>query len=98
MGCQLGGDCFGKRVTVHGQRTACGQLVLFGSGHDDPACRAHFPMQQPNGILFVIIRAEGIGTDHFRQMPRAVGKSGNLWPHFMDDDLDAKVRGLPGGL
>jgi hypothetical protein len=55
-------------------------------------------MQKADRVLFVIIRAEGIGTYHFRQMPSLMGKCANLWAHLMDDDLLTKLCGLPSGL
>ena len=55
-------------------------------------------MQQANGILFVVIRAERVGTDHFAQQPGLMGERADSGAHFMQHDLDPPVGGLPGGL
>ena len=48
-------DGGGKCITIHGQCAPCGQAVGIGCGHDQPTGGAHFPMQKPHRILFIII-------------------------------------------
>ena len=95
---QRGGYAFCKGIAVNCQGTTGRQAVFVGHGHDQPVRRAHFPMQQANGVLFIIVRAERIRAYHFRQMSGAVGKGFDLGAHLVDHDFDAHVGGLPGCL
>ena len=96
MRAQSGGHGGGKRIAIHSQGTTGGQGVGVGHVHDQPVGVAHFPMQQPDGVLFTIVRAEGIGADHFRQIAGLVSKSGDLGAHFVNDDAHAGLCRLPG--
>ncbi|NRP51556.1 hypothetical protein XMM354_003355 [Aliiroseovarius sp. xm-m-354] len=89
------GDGLREGITVHRQRTARGQAVFVGAGHDQAVGGTHFPMQQAHGVLLVIIRAEGVGADHLAQKPGLVGEGFDLGAHFVDDHRDACVRRLP---
>jgi len=52
-------------------------------------------VQQADGVLFVIVRAKGIGADHFGQIAGAMGEGGNFGPHLVNNHLHAHVGGLP---
>ena len=95
---QCGGNRGGKGIAVHGQGAARRQAVLVGGLHDKPTRRAHLPMQQAHGVLFVIIRAEGVGTDHLGQIAGAVGEGFDLGAHFVDHHAHAHPGCLPCGL
>ena len=79
------------RAPPAGRRCFCGHF------HDQAACGPHLPVQQADGVLFVVIRAEGVGADHLGEVAGAVGEGADLGPHFVDDDGHAHVCGLPGG-
>jgi hypothetical protein len=55
-------------------------------------------MEQAHSVLFVVVRAEGIRTDHFGKFAGLVGKGFDRGPHFVNDHVEARVRGLPRGL
>ena len=85
-------------IAIHRERATGGNAMLFGGLHDKAVGGTHFPMQQPDGVLFVIIRAKRVGTDHFGQIAGTMGKGFHLWAHFMNDDRHAHMGGLPCGL
>ena len=91
-------DRLGKRIAVHGQGAACRQAMAVGGGHDQPARKAHFPMQQTHSILFIIVGSERVGTYHFAKQSGAMGKGADLWAHLVDHDVDTGICSLPRGL
>jgi len=95
---QARGDGLGERVTIDGQCAPRRQAVGIGNVHDQRSGGAHFPMQQSDRVLFVIIGPERIGTDHFCQRSGAVGEGFDPGPHFVDRDLRACLGRLPRGL
>ena len=92
------GHGFRKRIAVNSQRTTCGQAMIIGGRDDQATCGAHFPMQQADSVLFVVIRPERIGTNHFAEVARLVGKGFDLGAHFVDDHGHTHLCGLPCGL
>ena len=58
MGVQFGRHGLCKRIPVYRQCAACGQFVGVRRRHDHRTRFAHFPMQQADGVLFAVIRAE----------------------------------------
>ena len=98
MGFQFGGDVGGKGVAVNGKGTAGRQAMRLGCGEDQAMSGAHFPMQKADGVLLIIVRAEGIRTDHLGEIAGAVGEGFHLGPHLVQDHGDAHLRRLPGGL
>ena len=92
------GDRRGKGITVYRQGTTRRQFVRSRHFHDQPSRAAHFPMKQANSIAFVVVGPEGIGTDHFREMPGSVRESPDFGAHFVDDNRHAHLGGLPCGL
>jgi hypothetical protein len=98
MGAQ--GVCHRLRegIAVNGERTAGRQAVCLGGRHDQPARLPHLPVQETNGIPFVIVRAEGVRADHLGKVAGAMGEGRDLGAHFMDMDAHAKLGRLPCGL
>ncbi len=84
-------------MPVHRQRAAGRQLVRVGRAHDQRIAAAHFLMQQPHGILLVVVGAEAVGTDQLGEVVRLVRVRGADAAHFVEDDGDAGLCGLPGG-
>jgi hypothetical protein len=66
-----GGDLGRERLAVDGERAAGGQGVAVGGGHDEAAGRAHLPVQEADGVLLMVVGAEGVGADELRE---AVGR------------------------
>jgi hypothetical protein len=55
-------------------------------------------VEQSYGIVFPIIRAEGVGTDQFGQPIGLVSRGSLERTHLMEDDRSSRLGGLPGGL
>ena len=85
-------------VTVNGQRTAGGHLVLVGSGHDDRSHHPHFFMQNADGVGFGIVRPEAVRTDEFRQPFGLVGVGHAHRAHLVQDHRHAALGDLEGSL
>ncbi|MCY1556868.1 hypothetical protein D9M68_936650 [compost metagenome] len=92
------GDGSREAVPIDGQRTASRQFVLVGRAHDDRAAAAHFFMQEANGVMLVVVRAEAVGTNQFGETVGAVRVGGAHRTHFVNDDLGAGLSRLPCGL
>jgi len=60
-------------MAVDGERAARRQLVGVGCAHDQRAGAPHLLVQQADGIVRRIVRAEGIGANQFRQRVRLMG-------------------------
>ena len=87
-----------KTVTVNGQRTASGHLVLIGSSHDDRSHHPHFFMQNADGVGFGIVRPEAVRTDEFRQPFGLVGVGHAHRAHLVQDHRHAALGDLEGSL
>ena len=98
MRAQPFGDGAGEGLAIHRQRTPGGQRMGVGGGHDQPARRAHFPVQQPHRILLVIVGAERVRAYHFGQIAGLVREGADLGAHFVDLHADTAFGRLPGGL
>ena len=96
MGHQPFGDRFGERFAIHRECAARGQAMGICRGHDQTVCGAHLPMEKTNGVLFVIIGSKRVGAHHLGQVSGLVSESCNFGAHFMDDNIHAHVRSLPG--
>ena len=75
-----------------------GTRVAVGGGDDQAARGAHLPMQQADGILLVVVGAEGVGADELGQPVRLVREGANDRPHLVQHHGHAHRRRLPGGL
>jgi hypothetical protein len=94
---QLGCHGGGEGIAVDGEGATGGKAVFLGHFHHEAACGAHLPMEKADGVLFVVVRAEGVGADHLGKVAGAVGEGADLGPHLVDDDGDARVCSGPGG-
>ena len=65
MGFEPSGDGRRKAFAVNGERAARRHLMDVGGTQDDRVAAAHLGMQQANGIMLPIVRAERVGTDQF---------------------------------
>ncbi len=92
-----GGDGIGEPDAVHGQRAARRELVGVGGAHDQRAAAPHFFVQQADGVVLVVVGAEGVGADELGKAAGQVGLGELVRPHFVQDDGRAGFRRLPGG-
>ena len=63
-----------------------------------PRGGAHLPVQEADGVLLVVVGAEGVGADELGQGVGLVGGGADRGAHLVQDDGDAHLGGLPGGL
>ena len=92
------GDRCGKAVAVHGKRAAGGNLMRVGCRHDQRVGQPHLGMDDADGIAGGVIGAERIGADQFGKPIGLVGGCLADAAHFMQDDRNAGIGDLPGGL
>ena len=92
------GDIIGEAVAVNRQGAAGRNLVAAGGGHDERAGASHLLVQESDGVLHLVIRAEGVRADEFGQALRLVGVGADGRAHFVQHDRHAGAGGLPGGL
>ena len=98
VGLEAGGDLGGEGLAVDGERAAGGDGVAVGGGDDEAAGGAHLPVQQADGVLLVVVGAEGVGADELGQGVGLVGEGADRGAHLVQDDGHAHLGGLPGGL
>ena len=65
---------------------------------DQALGRPHLPMQEPDRVLFMIVGPERVRTDHLGEIAGAMREGALQGAHFVDDDGDAALHGLPSGL
>ena len=63
-----------------------------------PRGRAHLPVEEADGVLLVVVGAEGVGADELGQRAGLVGGRPDRGAHLVQDDRHARLGGLPGGL
>ncbi|MNQ91712.1 hypothetical protein D3C85_1071060 [compost metagenome] len=99
MSFQLGRHGLRKAVAIDRQGAARRDLMGVAAFHDDRAERAHLGVQQADGVVFPVVRTEGVGADQFGQAIRLVrvGLDARHAAHFMQDDGHAGLGDLPGG-
>ena len=91
-----GGDRGGELLAVDRKRRSGGNAVDVGEAHDQRAQRAHFLMEQADGVVFGIVGTEAVRADHFRQAIAVVGGSGvAAGAHFAEADTKAGLGQLP---
>ena len=90
--------CLGKVIAIHSQCATGRKAMFVCSLHNQTIGLAHFPMEQTNRVLLIIVRAERVGTNHFPHQSRLMRKGFNFGPHFVDDHFNAHVCGLPCSL
>ena len=91
------GDGGGKPVAIDRQRAAGGHLVGVGGAHDQRAQPAHFGVQQADGVIGGIVRAEGVGADQFGKAFGPVRLGHPDRAHLVQDHANAGIGDLPGG-
>ncbi len=83
-------------VAVHGHGRSGRHACNFARAHDERIQISHLVMQQADGILLVIVGAEGIGAHEFGETIRLVSVrrfAGSA--HFRQAYLEAAPRQLP---
>ena len=80
------------------QRAAGRQAVTLRHLHDQPAGRAHFPMQLPDGIHAVVVGTEAVRADHLGAVAGAMGEGFDLGAHLVQHHRHTRAGDLPGGL
>src|SRR3546814_2644623 len=92
------GDAAREEVAINGERRACGHLGRIGLAHDDRAKRAHFAMEQADGIAVAIVAAETVRAHHFGERVALMrGRHVAASAHFGEADAIARLGELPGG-
>ena len=89
------GDRGRKTVPINAQCAASRDLVLVGTRHDYRIAAPHLFVQQADGVVLMVVRAEAIGTDQLGQAVGLVRVSAAHGSHFMQNDLCASLRCLP---
>ena len=87
-----------ERLAVDGERAAGRQAVPVGGGDDEAAGGAHLPVQQADGVLLVVVGAEGVRADELGEAAGLVGEGADDGAHLVQDDGNAGLGDLPGGL
>ncbi len=91
------GDFGGERFPIYRQRRTGGNAMLVGGAHDQRAEVAHFLMEQADRVVFRIVGAKAVRTDHFRQ-PVAFVRRRHIAAAAHLAEANAKTRAgeLPG--
>ncbi len=87
----------GKAVAIDRQRAAGGNLIGVGSAHDQRAEAAHLRVQQADGVVLGVVRAERVGTHQFGQPLGPMGVGHPYRSHFVQHHTAAGIGHLPGG-
>jgi len=100
VGLQLRRYGLGEAVAVDGEGTAGGDLMGIAAGHDEGVQRPHLGVQQADGVVLPVVRAEGVGTDQFRKAVRVVGVGlhARHAAHLVQNHGHAGLGNLPGSL
>ena len=97
MGSERRCDRLRERHAIDRKRTAGGEAMLVRRTHDERACAAHFFVQETDGIVLGVVRAEGVGADEFGQTIRDVRFGTADGAHLVQDNGNAGLRSLPCG-
>ena len=99
LGCAVdrGGDAGGEAVAVHRQRGAGGHAVRVALAQDQRAERAHLGMEQADGVLLGIVRAEAVRAHQLGEVIGVVGGRPLDAAHFGEANLEAGFGQLPRG-
>ena len=82
-------------IAVNSEGTSGREGMGIGLGHDQPARRAHLPVEKAHGICLVVVRAEGVRADHLGKRSGPVSEGADLGPHLVEHHRDARLRCLP---
>ena len=89
------GDRLRKALTIDGERGAGGHAARFSGTHDDRAEAPHLLFEEAHRVI-ELVPAQRIGADQLRQPIRLVHERRPHRPHFVEDDVDARLGRLPG--
>jgi len=88
----------GKALAVDRQCASGRNLIDVGRAHDQRAETAHFLMQEPDGIVLVVVGAKRIRADQLGKRRGLVGRGGAQRTHLVQHDRDAARGDLPSRL
>ena len=97
MGAETAGNEIGKSVAVNRQGTAGRHFAGIGRRHHQRAGQPHFPVQQSDRIVLIVVRTQRVGTNQFGKPRRPVRGRIFLRLHFVQNDRHAAADELPGG-
>ena len=89
-------DLGGEGFAVDGKGGASRHAMRVGGAHDERAERAHFLVEQPDGIVLRIVGAKAVGADHFGEAIGLVRRSRlAATAHFAEANAQAGFGELP---
>ena len=91
-------DRLRETVSVDGERAAGRHLMGVGAPHDERAQGPHLPMQDADSVGCGIVRAERVRADELGEPAGTVGGGSPQGPHLMQNNGNAGLGRLPGGL
>ena len=97
FGLDGGGDAAGEIIPVDRQRRSGRHARGIGGGHDKAAQRAHFLMDEADGVVVGVVGPKTVRTDQLGELVAVVRISAMHAAHFVQDDRHAGPRTGPGG-
>ena len=91
-------DGLRKAVAVDRERAAGRKLMAVAHLHDQRAGAPHLGVQQADGVRLRVVGAKGIGADELGEVFRLVRRGHGRRPHLVQNDRNAGLGELPGGL
>ena len=92
-------DFLGECLAIDRKRRAGGNAVLVGAAHDQRVQRAHFLVEQADGIVLGIVATEAVRADHFGEAVGLVGGRGvSAAAHLAEAHAKPGLGQLPRGL
>ena len=91
------GDRLRETVAIDRQRRAGGHPRGIGGGQDQRPQRAHLGVQQPDGVMLGIVRAEAVRADQLGELVGVVRVGAVNAAHLVKHDGNAGARQLPCG-
>src|SRR3546814_11989519 len=92
------GDAAREEVAINGEGGARGNFGRIGLAHDDRAKRAHFAMEQADGVAVAIVAAKAVRAHHFGERVALMrGRHVAASAHFGEADAVSRLAELPGG-
>ena len=88
-------DRGGEAVPVDGERAARRHAMRVGGAHDERAATPHLLVQQADGVVLGVVRAEGIGADELGEAVGDMRRGAAVRPHLHEHHRDAGARELP---
>ena len=87
-----------EALAIDRQCASCRDLIDVGRAHDQRAEAAHFLMQEADGVVFLVVGAEGVRADELRERGGLVGRGRAQRTHLVEHDRDAARGDLPSRL